>query len=161
MKKKKLIKQIVSWSLVVIWMIIIFVLSNTPAKDSTNDSKKVIEDTIVASTNITNNIGITNYHPTENELKKLVKKINGPLREGMHGFEYFILSILLLIALHNSDIKKKYIITFITCIIYILSDEYHQTFVSGRTFQMIDIFLDTLGTTIGMGIYKLFNWKKD
>lgn len=157
--KKQLIKIIISWFLVVIWMIIIFMLSNTPAKESTRDSKKIISDTIVTTTTVTNNLGITNYHPSELELNKLVKKINGPSRELMHSFEYLVLSILLLIALYNSNIKRKYIITFIICFIYILTDEYHQKFITGRSFQLLDIFMDTIGTFLGMFIYRLFKRK--
>ena len=156
---KRRIKEIISWLLVIIWMIIIFVLSNTPAKVSTKDSKQVIENTIVVSTNITNNVGITNYHPTESELKKLVKKLNGPLRETMHSVEYLILAILLLIALNNSNIKKKYLISIAICFIYCLTDEYHQTFISGRAFELKDILLDTIGASLGLLIYKII--KKD
>ena len=161
MKKKKKIKTKIwiSWLLVIIWMIVIFVLSNSPAKESTHDSKKAIEDTIVTTTKVTNDMGITDYHPSNNELKKLVSKLNNPLREGMHSFEYFILAILLLIALTNSNIKKKYFKTFIICFIYILTDEYHQTFVAGRTFQLIDILMDSIGTLVGMGLYRLIKRK--
>ena len=140
-KNKELIKIIISWILVITWMIVIFMLSNTNAKDSTNESKKIITDTIVSTTTVTNDIGLTDYHPTDNELKETVKKLNNPLREIMHSVEYLVLSILLLNALKNSNIKKIYLYTFIICIIYILSDEYHQTFVTGRTFEYIDIFM--------------------
>ena len=160
MLNKRLIKIIISWLLVIMCMLVIFMLSNTKASKSSKDSGRLIKSTIVITTGITNNIGITNYHPSDVELRKLIKKIHNPVREFMHSFEYFVLSILLLIALYNSGINNKYIITFIVCIIYIFSDECHQLFIKGRTFEVLDIFMDTIGVVIGMFMYMLFNKKR-
>ena len=160
MLNKRLIKIIISWLLVIICMLVIFMLSNTNANKSSKDSGRLIKNTILLTTGFTNNIGITNYHFSDMKLKKIIEKVHNPVREFMHSFEYFVLSILLLIALYNSGVSKKYIVTFIVCIIYIFSDECHQLFIRGRTFELLDIFMDTMGVVIGLLMYRLFNRQK-
>ena len=153
MFNKSIIKTI-SWLLVIIWMFIIFILSNSPANVSGKDSSNIIKNTIEITLNITNKIGITNYHPTIKELNETSLSLNEPLREAMHGFVYFILALLLLIALQHSNVNKLYVIAIITCIIYAFSDEIHQIFIDGRAFELFDIFIDTVGSLIGTLLYR-------
>lgn len=66
-------------------------------------------------------------------MNQVIENLNYPLRKFAHASEYFIFTILILIALKNSGVKgnKKFIIALVICFIY--TDEYHQTFVNGRT----------------------------
>lgn len=146
--KNKIIKWIL-WILVVIWMIVIFMLSNAPSTVSSKNSGNIIRGSFKATINVTNGVGITDYHPSKAELNKIVRKLNEPLRECMHGFEYFILAILLICALYKSNVKKIYILTIIICVTYSLSDEIHQIFIPGRAFELIDLFIDLIGCLIG------------
>lgn len=57
-------------------------------------------------------------------------------------FEYEVLEIL-----------KMLVIRLIICFIYVCTDEYHQTFVNGRTGQFSDALIDTLGGVIACLIY--------
>ena len=41
-------------------------------------------------------------------------------------------------------------------VIYALSDEYHQSFVAGRTSTFMDVGIDTIGATLGLAIVGLF-----
>ena len=141
------------WFLVIVWMVIIFALSNTSANKSSNDSRNVFGGMVNISTKITNSIGITNF--SRNDLKIIINNYNGLFREFMHSFVYFVLIILLLLALKYSDMDYECIISLFICLIYALSDEVHQIFISGRTFQLIDLFLDSLGVLFGIILYKL------
>lgn len=55
---------------------------------------------------------------------------------------------------------KKYflsvIIALIICIIFAGTDEYHQTFVAGRTGQLLDVIIDTAGGIIGILFYSTY-----
>ena len=147
-EKNKLVKCIL-WILVVVWMIVIFMLSNAPSNASSKSSRNVIRGGFEVTINVTNGVGITNYHPSKSELNKIVSKLNEPLRECMHGFEYFILAILLVMALSKSNIRNVYKLAMFICILYALSDEIHQMFIPGRAFQLIDLIIDLIGCLIG------------
>ena len=48
---------------------------------------------------------------------------------------------------------KLFIFALSICFIYACTDEYHQTFVSGRTGQFTDSLIDTFGGTLGCLFY--------
>ena len=146
--------------LAIIWALLIFCLSNATSKKSGSDSANIIMNCITVTLKVTNKTGITNYHPDEVELKSIIRKINDPLREVMHAVVYFILALLLIYVLGIYGVKKKYLITLIVCLLYALSDEFHQIFVKGRTWELLDLLLDTIGILLACGLMKLIN-KKD
>jgi VanZ family protein len=55
------------------------------------------------------------------------------------------------------NINKKYILySLLICLIYSISDEVHQIFVPGRSGEVFDVLIDTLGSFIGINIlYKI------
>lgn len=67
-----------------------------------------------------------------------------------HFFLYFLLSITFYKATDN--IFYAIILSFF----YSITDEIHQTFVPGRAFQNLDIFVDTMGASLaGLILWKL------
>ena len=74
-----------------------------------------------------------------------------------HPLEYLNLSFLLVWALNkgvNPEIKgNTLIITFLVCIVYALSDEFHQYFVLGRDASVLDIALDSVGAILGLAVF--------
>ena len=132
-------------------------MSSMDTNESNGKSKTIINDVVEKSVETTNGLGITNKHPSENKMKQIIEKLNYPLRKVAHASEYFIFTILILIALKNNDVKgtKKFIIALIICFIYACTDEYHQTFVNGRTGQFSDTLIDTLGGFISCLMYSL------
>lgn len=158
------IKQIISWLLVIIWAIVIFMFSGMESDLSNNKSESAINTVVETTLETTNNLGITNKHPSNAKLNEFVLKLNSPLRKCMHAFVYFILALLILNALNKSNVYnyKLYIICFIICFLYSLLDEYHQTFIVGRTGQIIDSLIDTSGSIFGMILYYfLFKYVKN
>ena len=95
---------------------------------------------------------------TPEEKTIVTKKYMVLIRKSAHFFLYFTLSILLFALLKEfTDNKLKLIIiTILLCTFYAITDELHQGFVSGRTSKMFDIFIDTLGATIGTSLSYLF-----
>ena len=153
------LKKIISWVLVFIWLVVIFMFSSMNSSESNNKSEKTIGKALETTITTTNNLGITNKHPSNTRLIEYSLKLNLPLRKCMHAFVYFVLSLLILNALKISEVKNKkmYIIALIVCFLYSLFDEYHQTFVNGRNGQILDSLIDTSGSTVGIMFYYLFN----
>jgi len=61
---------------------------------------------------------------------------------------------LLVVNMINNYNNKSILISIIICIIYATSDEIHQLFVPGRSCQLLDILIDTIGSVIGIYLYK-------
>lgn len=74
------------------------------------------------------------------------------LRKGAHFFEYAILFVLIYRAFNYttrvSTIDKLFFALFMT-VLYALTDEYHQTWVLGRTGKLFDVLVDSLGAVFG------------
>lgn len=157
-KKKKII---ISWLLVIIWASLIFIMSSMDTNESNGKSKTIINDVVEKSVETTNGLGIIDKHPSKNKMNKVIEKLNYPLRKAAHASEYFIFTILILTALKNSGVNgnKKFIIALVICFIYACTDEYHQTFVNGRTGQFSDTLIDTFGGFISCLMY-IFMMKK-
>ena len=148
-------KAIINWTLVIIWASVIFFMSSMDTNESNSKSKTVINDIVEKSVETTNELGITNKQPSESNKKKVIDKLNQPLRKVAHASEYFIFTILIIIALKNSGLNgtRLFIIAIIICFIYACTDEYHQTFVNGRTGQFSDTLIDTFGGFISCLMY--------
>lgn len=157
MKNKK-IKIIISWILVVIWMITIFTFSNMNTYESNSKSKSLITNMITTTIETTNKIGITDKTLTNENKEKLTEKLNLPFRKFVHLTIYLILALLLINAFLVSNVKLPltFILSILFCFIYALTDEYHQTFITGRTGKFSDVLIDTLGSIIGIFIYSFY-----
>jgi len=85
------------------------------------------------------------------------------LRKIAHMTEYFVLTLLLYRAF-----KKSFRMTFgnllfwsaFLSFIYSLSDEYHQTFVSNRSGNLIDVSIDLIGILPAVFIYLEYRKKE-
>jgi VanZ family protein len=73
------------------------------------------------------------------------------IKKTAHFIEYFILNTLFLYSMKKttSFSKPRLVFTalFLT-ILYAASDEFHQTFVSGRTGKPRDVFIDSFGASV-------------
>lgn len=125
MKNKKL-----NIILVIIWMIFIFIMSSFNSNESSNQSNFIV--------NILSNI----FNISNIEILSLI------VRKLAHFIEYTILGILVYNLIYSYN-KKIYISTII-CIIYAISDEIHQLFVPGRSCQILDILIDSMGSVTGI-----------
>ena len=82
----------------------------------------------------------------------------------LHMIEYAILNILLFRALTNSKNNKlrnnTIFLSIIIATIYGVTDEFHQLFVPGRTFSILDVFVDFIGSLLGLFVCLKF-YKKN
>lgn len=75
------------------------------------------------------------------------------IRKTAHFTEYAILFWLLFRAFRQTTkftFRQNLLFSFILAVVYSLTDEYHQTLVSGRTGRVFDIIVDSLGALFGL-----------
>ena len=120
-------------------MIIIFKFSNQQGDISYGISYKV--------TNLLESLKISEYIPLiNNSLSYTVRKI-------AHITLYFILGILIssstifIMKLKKTQIKGYtiFLISSTICFVYACLDEFHQTFIDGRTGKFSDVGVDAIG----------------
>lgn len=159
MKKKNIIMVI----LIILWCFIIFNASSKTSTESNIKSKELIYKTSKEIIKITNTLHITKINLNdETFFQKMVNTLNYPFRKCAHASVYFILSILFILLLKNLSFpsKKTLLVTIAICFLYSITDEFHQTFVNGRTGQFSDCLIDTLGAMLGSGITLAVEKKK-
>ena len=80
------------------------------------------------------------------------------LRKIAHFTEFFILGFLALNVVRvNFKVRKKTIIlSFLFCVIYAITDEFHQTFVAERAPRAMDILLDAAGSFVAIMLYNYY-----
>lgn len=144
------------WLAVIFWLVIIF---NFSAQDGTNSdiqSKGTIENVVIGISKLAVKVGIIKAPLTEIEMNQMVDHINPFIRKVAHATVYFILALLLLLALgtKRDNFAKNAFIAIALCFLYSLSDEFHQTFVAGRSGAITDCLIDTLGSFIACGVYR-------
>lgn len=137
-------RKILSWTLAVLWMALIFYLSHQPAIESNGLSTGITEKIVVM---------VEKVAP---DIKFNMGRFNHMLRKGAHFFAYLVLGILMINGLSSSDIYgfKGIGLAILICILYAISDEVHQLFVPGRGGQVSDVILDSAGAIIGILGYK-------
>ncbi len=158
---KKVIKIIFLLTLAIGWMICIYKLSGMNSKNSNGKSTDIIALFIEDTLDITNEYGITNSNPNAEKLARTSQLINAPMRKVIHAFVYYVLAFFAMILFDVLLEHKKYwitlLITFILCVCFAMGDEYHQTFVAGRTGQMFDVVIDSIGAMVGILFYSTYH----
>ena len=160
--------------LCVIWMGFIFFMSSNNGKISHEQSTKVvsiIENTKEKIENNTESANKTENNITKENPKKeeVVTKAQGEkldsldhlVRKNAHGFLYMTLAVLVSSTLFSFRKKGKDAIVYILfiCQFYAVTDEFHQSFVPGRTSMVSDVLVDLLGAIIGIAIFYLYYYK--
>lgn len=144
MKNKR---KIIYWSLLIIWMGIIFFMSNQPSDISNSHSTLVIK--------LLNIIGI-DVNSTFGDMADFV------VRKAAHFTEYMILAYLIfnVLEFYCSSRKKIVLFSILFVFIYASSDEIHQYFIPGRECALRDVLIDTAGgitsTLITNSLKKVF-----
>ena len=133
--------------LVLLCMLTIFLFSCENAEKSTERSDNLINSIINVSSS-ENNITVDDTETGDNIFVTIVRK-------GAHFLEFFLLGFLVINL--AKDYKKLNIKIILLCILfccmYAVSDEVHQLFVDGRSCEIRDIIIDTIGSSIGALFY--------
>lgn len=132
--------------LIIICMGIIFYFSSDNAVESTKKSDNVI-------------IRVSNFFSstslTAREQQIIIQKLVVPVRKGAHFLIYLILGGLIVSFLDEFSIseRKMILLAVFLSFLYACSDEIHQMFVPGRSGQISDVLLDTVGSIVGIYVY--------
>ena len=157
MDKKKLIVCIVFSLFVILWILGIYKLSSMNTNSSNGKSSSFISVFIEDTLEVTNKYGITDSHPDENKLNKATNLLNRPLRKVAHASVFFVLSFLIILFINYMfDVKRYWLSSIITMLFIIILaglDEYHQSFVDGRTSDIKDVLIDCAGGLVGIIFY--------
>jgi|LGVF01.1.fsa_nt_gb VanZ family protein len=142
LNRKKLV-MILSWTMLFLWMLFIFNLSSQVADESMGLSE-----------------GATEF------VMKMIEKVNPDIDFNIDGFHhiirkcahftaYLILGAFAVNALKKSEIKgqRVFFLALLFCVLYAISDEFHQLFVLGRSGEINDVVIDSIGSITGIWIY--------
>lgn len=142
MRNKRLI---LGWVCLLLWIGLIFYMSNQPGDVSSKQSGLVLK--------LFQAIGID----LNNELGELATFI---VRKTAHFTEYFILYMLTVnVMKYYFNINKAILYAFVFSFFYACTDEIHQYFIPGRAMAFKDVLIDSSGALLSMIITKL-NFKK-
>lgn len=78
-------------------------------------------------------------------------------RRGLHIAIYLLLGFLVYRAFAMQPVKAVLAYTIFASMAFALSDEFHQIFVPGRSFQLLDLFSDLIGVLLGVILFKFIN----
>ena len=156
MKVKKIFKIIIPILIICLWAGLIFNLSAMNSSSSNGQSTNIVKVFIEDSFSITGN-GNKEQYPTDNDFGMAAYLMNPVLRKVMHASVYLVLAILIIIFINKNYKYKKYLLslllTMLICFTFACLDEYHQTFVDGRTGRFSDVLIDSTGALVGTLIY--------
>lgn len=135
--------------LLVLWMGFIFSMSSENAEKSSNTSGQTIRVVLSA---------VPGFEEQPEEVKvNIIEKLQFIVRKSAHFIGYMILGILASgLILYYGNINKKYLLAFLICVIYAISDEIHQLFVPGRSGQVRDVLIDSAGSLLGIILVMAF-----
>lgn len=103
---------------------------------------------------------------TNEILMEQAESIHFLVRKAAHMTEYFLLTLSLhlpmAVCLKNRiSHRQKLLLGFIGAVFLASADEFHQTFVSGRSGNLTDVAIDTIGiTAASILVFILYQWSK-
>ncbi len=160
------VKRILLLLILIADMVFIFYNSAQVASVSSNASQSV--------TQMVAHVIVPNYDKLDETAKlNTVASLEAIVREAAHLLQFvpmgFALYLLLCISTLPKNLSRiRLLLTLGFGILYAVSDEVHQLFVPGRSFQFFDIFMDTCGIAFGcicgvalLTAAKLLSDKKD
>lgn len=147
-------KKIILLILIVIWMGSIFIFSNQRGEKSSNTSGGTI-NFILKKLPFVKDLN-------EQDFSDLAEKLQLPVRKLAHFTMYAIGGVLfyMLFNEYNLEDKNKLIYSFCLCLTYAILDEVHQCFVPGRSAQITDVLIDSVGSILAIIITKKVHTKK-
>lgn len=143
-KIKKNFEIISPWLLVLMWMGIIFYFSSQVSGSSDHLSKGIVQRIFDLLNK--GNTPIT---------KEKMDFYNHIIRKIAHFIIYLIMGLFSSNAMYHLKVKRKHwlIISMSLCVLYAISDEFHQVFIPGRGPRIFDVMIDSCGALLGNIIY--------
>lgn len=143
---QKSTKRIIFAILIILNCLTIFYFSNQIADNSSVQSSRVVE--------IVSNILPIIKNMQEPDKTILKEEILTPIvRKTAHFSIYAMLGIFTMnfvITYEKISFSKKIAISLLFCVIYAITDEFHQFFIQGRSAEIRDVLIDSSGAFVGI-----------
>lgn len=135
-------------------MYTIFSLSGQPGEASSGLSYKVSYKLVELA------YRLTNEYADEYQIAHEAKIIHGKVRKAAHMTEYFCLAIAISFPFYVYSLRglPLMLVAGAICVGFAALDEYHQSFVSGRSPSARDVCIDSIGIFLGILAVRLFCW---
>lgn len=136
------------WLLVIVWILLIFILSHQRAAVSDALSGGVLN-------------WLLPYLPIGAEN---IPVMHVQLRKSAHFIAYFILGVLVVMAVSRANAWsiQTCIYALLISAVFAMTDEVHQLFVPGRSGEIRDVMIDSIGASIGISCWSLWKfWRKN
>lgn len=130
-------KRPLRYTLLILWMLVIFYLSSE-GSDTSSERSGAIVDTIRV---------VAGGLPTD--------FLTFLTRKAAHMVAYFILGVLMYSVVRTYNLRPRMAVLLSIGLVcaYAISDEVHQLFVPGRSGEVRDVLIDTTAGAAGVGIY--------
>lgn len=88
----------------------------------------------------------------EEEVLVMAEQLQPVVRKGAHLSEYFLLALAatLPIFVYGRTSGKFFLLAGLLCLLFAVSDEFHQSFVPGRSAELRDVLIDSAGICAGL-----------
>ena len=133
-------------------MVLVFCVSNQNSEKSSGMSAGVIKTVVQVLPSVKTMDSIA--------VDDLIASLQHFVRKMAHFSIYAIGGIIAFLWLNTFDIslQKKIVFAILVCAAYAVSDEIHQLFIPGRSCELRDVCIDTLGASFGVGLVNLARW---
>ncbi|MFD0697840.1 VanZ family protein [Paenibacillus sp. GCM10027628] len=142
---------------IILWFGLIFALSSQSYQEQ--DIKPILKKELSDKT-ITNHFAGTSFsygsHLISIKADGAFGFIEFFIRKSAHLLVYSVLGMLiarLFKSLTHWRLSRSYFCSVLICAVYAATDEFHQSFVPGRTALVTDVVLDTCGAALGILLY--------
>lgn len=132
-RNRRIAGMVLFYTLTVICMAVIFLLSDQPSEDSAALSDGVLRKIFCLHLEFTSHF----------------------IRKAAHALEFAGLYFLLYMSFGFTFQKAAPFSALFACILYAATDEIHQYFVAGRACQLRDVFVDFLGALMSLAVCTL------
>lgn len=97
---------------------------------------------------------------TPDRIEHYASKIHGFVRKLAHMTEYFALAVAVAFPLYVYGLRGilLMLIAGAFCVAFACGDEFHQSFVSGRSPSKRDVFIDSIGIFFGIILVRMVGW---
>lgn len=144
--------RIIAGILLVLHMALIFSLSSQTANESSKTSGNLIRAVVEF------------VYPDFEDLEKdeqeaIIEKMQYVVRKGAHFSAFFLLGVLAFfefLTYRGIPYVWRIIISLLFCLVYAITDEYHQKFVPGRSCMWQDVIIDCSGALLAIVIISAY-----
>lgn len=135
-------------------MYMIYGFSAQSGEESAQLSYKVSYQMVKAADNLFE-VGLEDF-----QLEHWAYRINGVTRKLAHMTEYFLLAVAVAFPLYVYGVRGIWLMFLagIICVGFACGDEYHQSFVDGRSPSKRDVLIDSAGVFFGIILVRIIGW---